>query len=224
MVNINHFFLKYKGLIFSSLLAVGVVFIIFYFIGVMFPTPKEKEKTPPPFESIDRTKNLFKNHSFEKEFSDNVSADLRNWYMQSETEAGLTILDNFIKKHGNYSLLISTEENSKNSINQKISDLQTDSKYIFFADIKTEDIDSALIKLDVFSKKDSLLFSGYSESLKGMNDWTVLNTWIRTQDTRISYIIARIIIYGKGRIWADNCRLYSLPIDYPFEQIDFKIL
>jgi len=213
--------MKNKGIILFFLLAVLVIAAVIYLLGTFMPPP-EKEKTKKiPLDEVEITKNHFLNHSFEKELT---SSD---WVFESNYNSYLSTFDNAVKKDGDYSLQLVNDKSTGGIVKvyQKLKKTEPEKKYIFFAMVKTEDSDSVRIEINGFNEKDSLIVTGYSETVKGTTDWQMLGSWIRTQRTDVKKIVSSLVMMGRGRVWVDDCKLYEVPIEYPFTNIDFgKIL
>lgn len=208
---------RYKPIIITSFLAIAIIGVIIYLVGKVVSTETE-ETGEKGLDEVERVVDLLKNSSFEKEFQKS------DWQLFFNPEEYNTTFDRFVVKEGNFSLYVENtgSDSSTGFIEQKVSRLEEDKKYILFGFVRTENCDSARIEISAYDEKDSLLFTGYSSSLFNSNDWTLLNTWIRTQDERIKNLSVRAMIAGKGRFWFDGFKLYSVPIDYPFTQIDFQ--
>lgn len=208
---------RYKPIIITSFIAIAVIALIIYSVGKVVPTETE-ETAEKGLDEVERVVNLLKNSSFEKEF------DKSDWRLTINPEDYNTTFDRFVVKDGNFSFYIENKESDSSTgfLEQKIKRVEEDKKYILFGFVRTENCDSVRIEISAYDEKDSLLFTGYSSLLFNSNDWTLLNTWIRTQDERINSLSVRAVFAGKGRFWFDGFKLYSVPIDYPFTQIDFQ--
>jgi len=208
---------RYKPIFITSFLAIVIIGIIIYLVGKVVSSETEETKEKG-LDEVERVVDLLKNSSFEKEFQKS------DWQLVIRSEDYITTLDRFVVKDGNFSFYIENKESdfSPGFIEQKIKRVEEDKKYILFGFVRTENCDSARIEISAYDGKDSLLFTGYSSSLYNSNDWTLLNTWIRTQDMRIKSLSVRAMFAGKGRFWFDGFKLYSVPVDYPFSQIDFQ--
>ncbi len=184
------------------------------FAGAVLLITALKKKTvdetkAPGIDEVERVKNLLENYSFEKEFS------AKNWKLRSG-ESVTSGFDDIIKYAGNYSFSIRNDgiNDSAGSIFQTVNKLAIDRKYSLFCFIKVEDADSARLELKLFDK-DSLLVSGYSPSVSGTTDWVELTAWLKTYlpvgfNANDLSIEAACVLFGKGRVWFDNARLYSL--------------
>lgn len=182
-----------------------------------------EETKAPGLDEVERVKNLLANYSFENEFSD------KNWKLRSG-ESVTSGYDDIIKYAGNYSFSIRNGgiNDSAVSIYQTIKKLSIDKKYSLFCSIKVEDADSARLELKLFDK-DSVLVSGYSPSVSGTTDWVELTAWLKTY-LPVSFnandlsIEVACVLFGKGRVWFDNARLYSLPEKETIYNYDYNPL
>lgn len=208
---------RYKPIIITSFIAIAIIGFVIYLVGKVIATETE-ETAEKGLDEVERVVNLLKNPSFEKELQKS------DWRLTVNPEDYNATFDRFVVKDGNFSFYLENKEGDSSTgfIEQKIKRVEEDKKYILFGFVRTENCDSARIEISAYDEKDSLLFTGYSSSLFNSNDWTLLNTWIRTQDERIKNLSVRAMIAGKGRFWFDGFKLYSVPIDYPFTQIDFQ--
>lgn len=204
-----------KSLFLSSLIIFAILLGVILIIGI-FMSKNEEDSTLEMFSNIERVDNLLGNHSFEYELDAK-----KDWAVKLNSTNVFFRFDNIVKREGKFSLLLFSEDTITVSatIKQKIVNLIPDNKITLFGFLRTEDVDSVRFELHLIDKNDSTIIIGYSESLKGTNDWTELNTWIRTIEERSYSVIAKGILYGKGYAWFDNLRLYSLPIKQPFFQL-----
>ena len=197
-------------------IAILLSVILFYVLGRVLPQKEDIQEAFYPYNKVERTKNILVNHSFEREL--NAS----NWTITDKVANSLLAFDKFIKKDGFISLLIESGTEGDVSIWQVISRIEYQRKYVLFGSVRSEGIDSMRVSIEVYSSTDSLLFKGISETLKKDNDWIVLSTWVRTQEEFIGYLKVVASVWGNGGTWLDNFKLYALPINYPFNQINFN--
>lgn len=204
----------------SLVLSISTAFLIIAAIVVLISLLTKKEAvviTEDPFSEVERTKNLLRNSSFENQFTKN------DWQL-NKTAKTIYGFDRFSVKHGEFSLAIQNEEYETTLLSQSVDNLQQEKKYIFFGFIKSEELDSVFVSINVFDKNDDLLFAGQSQVLKNNFDWTLASTWIRTQDERISHLVVKVTAAGKGKVWLDDFNLYVMPIDYKFNLVNFQKL
>lgn len=185
-------------------------------IAISFLTEKKEiAAAEDPLKEIERTNNLLKNSSFESPFSQN------DWRLKTSEET-VHGFDRFSLKNGEFSFTLQQNQNDSTLLSQKIERLEQNKKYIFFGFVKGEEIDSVIFAAACFDKNNKHLFTGYSQTFKSTFDWTMASTWIRTQTEISAYLLLQVAIYGAGRVWLDDFNLYSVPIDYKFNQIPFE--
>ena len=212
---------KTRNYFWIILVAVALVATIILLFGVFDKKSKEEIKEPG-FDTIERVRNLIKNSSFEHEFAED------NWQLRYPGLIG-TGFDDIIKRHGEYSYSISAEhESDKLIIFQKVNGIEVDKRYTLFGFVKVEDADSARLEMKLYNK-DSLLISGYSTSVKGTSDWVEQTAWLKTYlpgnvEENFLSIDINCVLFGKGRVWFDNVRMYSIPEKETIYNYDFNPL
>jgi hypothetical protein len=179
---------------------------------------REEEVQQQKNDRVEKVENLLRNSSFEKELG------RRDWSYSEDNNYQFGF-DNLVKFIGDYSFNISSlnEEGESASIIQRIENIELDKKVTLLGFIRSEDIDSARFEIE-FYKGDSLMIRGYSESVKGTTDWEEMNAWIKTYTTETEgnfSVVVKGIIYGNGRVWFDNIRVYSLPVDESIYNLRF---
>ncbi|HOJ18544.1 MAG TPA: carbohydrate binding domain-containing protein [Ignavibacteriaceae bacterium] len=209
--------MKNKGIIIFFLIAVVVISAIIWFIGTIFSPEKEEKPKEIPLDEVEITRNHLRNHSFESEFT---PAD---WRIISNHDSYVTLFDNAVRKDGNYSLQLNSDKEGDSFViaAQSLKKVEAEMKYIFFALIKAEEADSVKLEIRATGEKDSLIIAGVSEVIKGTTDWQMLVAWVRTTNPKIIRIEAAAMLMGRGRMWIDDCKLYKVPVEYPFSRIDF---
>ncbi len=201
-----------KNLFLSMLIIFAILLGVVLIIGIIINS--SEEETPLEIlNKIEKVDNLLANYSFENELNKE-----KDWSVTLHSSKSGFSFDDIVKRKGKFSLSLYSEDTVYPSaiVTQRINEIQLDNKITLFGFIRTEDIDSVRLEIHLYDNKDSLLVVGYSVSLKGTNDWTELNTWVRTTDNNSSSIIIKGILFGKGYVWFDNMRLYTLPIKQPY--------
>lgn len=197
-----------------------VVILLVFFLFAIIQKEKQEELKPVKNDQVERVENRINNSSFEKEFS------RQDWqiFIDQNNKYGF---DKIISKEGEYSFSIDNQNGAGDSsfIMQRISNIEIDKKISLLGYIKTEECDSARFELELFAD-DSLLVIGYSESVKGTTDWTEYNCWLKTTlpgsyKNKNIYVDVKAVLYGNGRVWFDNVRLYSIPVDESIYNFDF---
>ena len=212
---------KTRNYFWIILVAVALVAAIILLFGVFDKKSKEEIKKPG-FDTIERVINLVNNSSFEHEFAED------NWQLRYPGLIG-TGFDDIIKRHGEYSYSLSAEhESNKLIIFQKVKGIEVDKRYTLFGFVKVEDADSARLEMKLYNK-DSLLISGYSTSVKGTSDWVEQTAWLKTYlpgnvEENFLSIDINCVLFGKGRVWFDNVRMYSIPEKETIYNYDFNPL
>lgn len=188
-------------LIYLSAFALLIIIIL----ALLFSGRKSKEDLLT--EEVDYTKNILKNSGFE-------TGDFSFWNLEFQSnQTSYALIDNIVKFDGDYSLNITSDNDSKfSSFSQVIKSIPLDKKIIFNARIRTEDVDAVFIQMKLFSSKDSLIVETRSDTLKGTNDWTFVTTWLRTLNPNSSYLKVECCLAGKGRVWFDKLEVFPVEI------------
>jgi hypothetical protein len=202
---------------FYIVIAIAAVLGIILLFAVI-EKEREEEVQQQKNDRVEKVENLLRNSSFEKELG------RRDWSYSEDNNYQFGF-DNLVKFIGDYSFNISSlnEEGESASIIQRIENIELDKKVTLLGFIRSEDIDSARFEIE-FYKGDSLMIRGYSESVKGTTDWEEMNAWIKTYTTETEgnfSVVVKGIIYGNGRVWFDNIRVYSLPVDESIYNLRF---
>lgn len=194
-----------KFLIILSLLSFSVIIVL----ALIFL--RKEETVEESIDEVEYTINKLKNPGFE-------TGDLEHWQKNfRNTIKYFAFLDEIVKFEGNYSLNITSDlENTNLWIEQKIYDFPLNKKLIFNAKVRTENVNSVFLCVELLSDKDSLLAQAFSDTLKGTNDWNHLTTWVRTINPQLNYIIVKCNLIGRGRIWVDNLELYPVDIQQKY--------
>lgn len=191
-----------KFLITLSLIAL-VTILIFAFVF-----SKKSDQSEDKIDEVDYTYNILKNSGFEtgKFYPwEKTFEDTRNYY---------AFIDDLVKYEGNFSLNVTADLYSENlGVYQKLKNFPRNKKLVLNGKIRTEDITSAFLSIELYNKEDSLLAEASTDTLKGTNDWIHLTTWVRTINPELSYIIVRCNLLGKGRVWFDKLELYPIEIE-----------
>ncbi len=206
------------GLIVLALLITGVILI-----GVFQKSQSlEAEKSKNTVDVVDRVDNLLNNYSFEKEFTGSSS-----WIIDIPNGQNIDFgFDNLITQKGKYSFNISSREKGTFYLVQKVNRIEIDKKLSLLGFIKTEDVDSARFEIEL-RDKDSLIIKGYSPPAKKTSDWTEYNAWVKTflppkkKDDSL-FVFVKCTLYGSGRVWFDNIRLYSIPVNETIFDVKFN--
>jgi hypothetical protein len=202
---------------FYIVIAIAAVLGIILLFAVI-EKEREEEIQQQKKDRVEKVENLIRNSSFEKELG------RRDWSYSEDNNYQFGF-DNLVKFIGDYSFNISSlnEEGESASIIQRIENIELDKKVTLLGFIRSEEIDSARFEIE-FYKGDSLMIRGYSESVKGTTDWEEMNAWIKTYTTETEgnfSVVVKGIIYGNGRVWFDNIRVYSLPVDESIYNLRF---
>lgn len=199
-----------KNIYIISVILVAVALTVIILFAVFQKKNLEEEIVKP--DDVEKVNNLLKNYSFE-----NIIDAKTDWSVNSKLPFSDFGYDSFTKydSAASFVLLSTTENQPPIYISQKVSDIKANRKLTLFGFLRTEDCDSARFEIELYDK-DSLLIFGYSEFAKGITDWTEYNAWIKTfLPANVTegdlYIIVKCVLYGKGRVWIDKVRLYSLP-------------
>ena len=173
---------------------------------------KSREVTIVKPDDVEKVSNLLKNHSFE-----NIIDAGKDWSVKAEMPFADFGYDSFTKYDSASSFVLLSDADDKPPIfiSQKVSSIKANRKLTLFGFIRTEDCDSAKLEIELHDK-DSLLIKGFSNCAKGTTDWMEYNAWIKTflpanVVEENLYVIVRCVVYGRGRVWIDKVRLYSLP-------------
>ncbi len=199
-------------LIYLSLFAVLVIALFV----LLFSDGKDEDKVS--LNDVDYTRNILKNYDFE-------SGNLNFWKVNSQGgNRSFIMVDDIVKFEGNYSLNITSENESEFSIvSQVIKPVPRDKKIIFNARIRTEDVEAVYLRMKLYSSKDSLIVEAISDTLTGTNDWTFVTTWLRTINPETSYLKVECCLSGKGRAWFDKLEVFPVEIkERGFFQIKTK--
>lgn len=199
-----------KNIYVTSVIIIAVVLTAILLYAVFQKKSQEDVVIKP--DDVEKVNNLLRNFSFEKQL------DSKNdWSVKAELPFSIYGFDNIVKYDSAASfILVSNAENLPPIfLSQKIFRIKTDRKLTLFGFVRTEDCDSVRFELELHDK-DSLIIKGFSDCAKGTTDWTEYNAWIKTLlPDRIAekdlYVLVKCILYGKGRVWFDKVRLYSLP-------------
>ncbi len=170
-----------------------------------------QEKVIVQPDDVDRVNNLVKNYSFENQLDAK-----NNWLVKAELPFANYGFDNIVKYDSASSFILVSDAENQPPIYllQKVQGIKADRKLSLFGFARTEDCDSVRLEIELHDK-DSLIIKGFSDCIKGTTDWTEYNAWIKTYlpanvIEKDLYIIVKCILYGKGRVWFDKIRLYSL--------------
>jgi hypothetical protein len=201
---------KRKNIFIIILVSVALTAGIILLVGSIQKRSGEESRVEN--DSVERVVNILNNSFFEQS-----SGEEANWEISDKNSRIISGYDNIVKYEGDFSFNITNEsEQGEFYISQKVKNINRDRKLALFGFIKSEDIDSAKFEIG-FYFGDSLLIKGYSETITGTTDWTEYNAWIKTflsshiKPDSLS-VQVKGILFGKGRIWFDNIRLYSIPI------------
>jgi hypothetical protein len=194
---------------FIILLGAVVLIILTVIIFAVVQKEKVEESATPKNDRVEKVQNLLKNSSFENQLgSENWNLNIPASYIYG--------FDGLIKQSGNYSFSIqSGEANEIAFFHQRLRGIEADKKLSLLGFIKTEEVDSVFFIIE-FYEEETLIASGYSPVVKGTTDWNEYNAWIKTYSNNREADFSAVVkgvLFGKGRAWFDNVRLYSIPIN-----------
>lgn len=199
-----------KNIYIISVVLVAVVLTLILLFAVF--QKKSLEEAVVKLDDVEKVNNLLKNYSFE-----NIIDAKTDWSVNTKMPFSDFGYDSFTKYDSavSFVLLSNADNQPPIYISQKVSNIKANRKLTFFGFLRTEDCDSVRFEIALYDK-DSLLIAGYSEFAKGITDWTEYNAWIKTflpanVVEADLYVVVKCVLYGKGRVWIDKVRLYSLP-------------
>lgn len=186
------------GLSFFSLVVILIIALLF---------SGNKDKIEENIDDVDYTYNILKNSGFETGNFDHWEKNFTNHTKY------FCLIDDIVKFEGNYSLNLTSElDTTELIVYQILKSYPKNKKLILNAKVRTEDVDLAFLSIALYSAKDSLLAEAFSDTLRGMNDWTHLTTWVRSINPELSYLTIKCNLKGKGRVWFDKMELYPVDI------------
>lgn len=199
-----------KNIYIISVILVAVALTAILLFAVFQKKSFEEAVVKP--DDVEKVNNLLKNYSFE-----NIIDAKTDWSVNTNMPHSDFGYDSFTKydSAASFVLLSNADNQPPIFISQKVSNIKANRKLTLFGFLRTEGCDSARFEIELYDK-DSLLIKGYSDFARGITDWTEYNAWIKTflpanvaEDDL--YVVVKCILYGKGRVWIDKVRLYSLP-------------
>lgn len=199
-----------KNIYIISVVLIAIVLTTILLFAVFQKKSLEEAVVKP--DDVEKVNNLLKNYSFE-----NIIDVKNDWSVNTKLPFSDFGYDSFTKYDSavSFVLLSDTDNQPPIYLSQKVSNIKTDKKFTLFGFVRTEDCDSVRLEMELHDK-DSLIIKGFSDCAKGTTDWTEYNAWIKTflpanvaEDDL--YVVVKCILYGKGRVWIDKVRLYSLP-------------
>lgn len=199
-----------KNIYIVSVVVVAVVLTAILLFAVF--QKKSQEVTIVKPDDVEKVSNLLKNHSFE-----NIIDPGKDWSVKAEMPFANFGYDSFTKYDSSTSFVLLSDADDKPPIyiSQKVLNIKANRKLTLFGFVRTEDCDSSRLEIELYNR-DLLIIKGFSDCAKGTTDWTEYNAWIKTflpanvveEDL---HSIVRCVVYGRGRVWIDKVRLYSLP-------------
>lgn len=174
----------------------------------------EVERATAPY-SVEYVKNLIFNSSFELGDGNKASG----WIFETSGDKVYFERDAIEKFDGKFTAnLTSDEPNVKSFLIQNLQNFPKDKKFILYGAIKTYEVDTAFLRIEVYDRLGNLKSFNSTDFLTGTNDWQVYTCAIIVGKDA-EKIKVKCVLLGKGRVWFDDVELVAVKYEeknYPF--------